>query len=388
MSYSVAVVGTGDPEQSDGYAMAYRHARGYERRDDCELIACVDTTGTKARKFSRTFDIEQTGVYEEYERMVVETQPDIVSVCTPTNTHAEIVMECAASDAVGAVHCEKPMAATWKECREMVAACEEHGVQLTFNHQRRFATPYRKAKAALDVGLIGELRRIELGGHDLYDYGTHLFDMCGYLTDQCPVEWVFGQIDPRDPAVVYGLYQETQALARWRYESGVEGLASTGDDGFIDCELRLVGDDGAIEVGSEGGPTLRVRDSGSAWMSVRTGMDGIWRSRLHPLDKVLRWVPVGDDRWFSDPTYVDRAIADVVESLDTNRPSALAADHALQTTEIIFACWESARRGERVELPLVIDDNPLEAIVERGSSAIASSPLPLQPLDSGRSSTS
>lgn len=42
------------------------------------------------------------------------------------------------------------------------------------------------------------------------------------------------------------------------------------------------------------------------------------------------------------------------------------AKNALKSTEIIFACWESARRRGMVELPLDIEDNPLVAMVESG----------------------
>jgi hypothetical protein len=38
----------------------------------------------------------------------------------------------------------------------------------------------------------------------------------------------------------------------------------------------------------------------------------------------------------------------------------------LQATELIFASWESARRRGRVDLPLEIEDNPLEDMVEAG----------------------
>ena len=43
----------------------------------------------------------------------------------------------------------------------MVAVCEERGVQLTFNHQRRFGRPFNRAKELLDSGVIGELTRVE-----------------------------------------------------------------------------------------------------------------------------------------------------------------------------------------------------------------------------------
>jgi predicted dehydrogenase len=235
---------------------------------------------------------------------------------------------------------------------------------LTINHQRRFAAPYRKAKGALDAGRIGALQRIEIGGGDLYDYGTHLFDMCGYVVEQTPVEWVLGQVDARDVDELYGLPQESQGLLRWRYESGVDGLASTGELGLVDCEMRLVGETGAIEIGKRGESPLRVRRDGDGWRRIETGHDGIWRRQKHPVDRVLSRIPFGPDRLLGDPPYVDRAIADVVEALSSGRTSELDAENALQSTEIVFAGWESARRNERIEVPLEVEDNPFRTLVD------------------------
>jgi len=361
MGYTVAVIGTGDQGDADSFAIAYRHARGYRRLDSVELVACADIVRENATAFAEEFGIDDS--YTDHEQMLETVEPDIVSVCTPPPTHAEIVADCVAAG-VEAVHCEKPMADTWRACREMVSACAEADVQLTINHQRRFAAPYTEAKRLLDAGRIGPLVRLELGGPNLYDYGTHLFDMAGYLTDQEPVQWVLGQVDCQDAERLYGLYQETEGLVRWRYESGIDGFASTGDDGLLDCQLRLVGESGEMEIGHQNGPPLRLRTPDTAWETIDTGRDGVWRSQPHPVDRLLDRLPVGPDSLLSDPSYIDRAIEDVVTSLRTGRESRLAAERALQTTEIIFAGWESARRGGRVSLPLTIDNNPLEAIVE------------------------
>jgi hypothetical protein len=67
------------------------------------------------------------------------------------------------------------------------------------------------------------------------------------------------------------------------------------------------------------------------------------------------------------PSYIDRAIEDIVGSLDVGTRSELAAANALQSTQIIFGAWESARRQGRVSFPLDIDDNPLEAMVGSGA---------------------
>jgi hypothetical protein len=56
----------------------------------------------------------------------------------------------------------------------------------------------------------------------------------------------------------------------------------------------------------------------------------------------------------------------MIDALETGREPELSARRALNSTEIIFACYESSRRRARVDLPLTIDDNPLVSMVESG----------------------
>jgi predicted dehydrogenase len=374
MVYKIAVVGTGahpDDPSSSGYAMAYRHARGYRRLKNCELVACADIVRPNAVQFAERFDIAEEHVFEDSETMLRAIAPDIVSVCVPPAAHAEVVVSCAKSGLIRAIHCEKPIARTWGECRKMAEVCERAGVQLTINHQRRFGKPYRKAKEMLEEGTIGELNRIEVGGPDLYDYGTHLFDLCGYYTDQASAERVLASIDYRTENIQFGAHNENQALAQWEYDNGVFGLASTGSSGLVDCHMRLLGSDGVIEIGSGDGTPLRVNSQGmSNWRTVDTGTDGVYRPSESPLrtgmQTIANRVPGIPGDAFSTPSYIDRAIEDVVGAVEADRPSQLTAENALDATEIIFACWESVRRRGAVELPLEIEDNPLEAMIDSG----------------------
>jgi 3-hydroxybutyrate dehydrogenase len=59
-----------------------------------------------------------------------------------------MVLDAASAD-VRAIHCEKPMAPTWGEAKAMHRAAAQKGVQLTFNHQRRFLEPFRLARRLL-----------------------------------------------------------------------------------------------------------------------------------------------------------------------------------------------------------------------------------------------
>lgn len=373
MSYAIAFVGTGaspDEPGREGYAMAYRHAAGYERLEVCELVACADIVRENAERFAIEFDV--SNVYEDYERMLREVRPDIVSVCVPPSAHADIVVGCARSDVVEAIHCEKPMAETWGDCRRMARVCHDQEVQLTFNHQRRFGIPFRKAKALLDDGTIGKLRRIEFAAENLYDAGSHSFDLCNYYADQASVEWVLAGIDYRDTNVWFGTHNENQGLAQWKYETGVFGLASTGRGAsFVDCYLRLVGKEGVIEIGVDDGPMLRVRrGQAGRWDVLDTDGENLHGPSSNLVRAGARKLAGRFSGRLEDAltptTYVDRAIENVVGTVDTRGESELSAENALQANELIFAGWESARRRGRVDLPLTIDDNPLAAMVESG----------------------
>jgi predicted dehydrogenase len=371
MGYDIGFIGTGadpdDPDQ-DGFAMAYRHASGYEALENCRLTACADIVRENAERFAAEYGIEH--VYEEYERMLAETQPDIVSVCVPPGLHADIVVGCAETGVPDAIHCEKPMAKTWRDCREMVEVCEAEGVQLSFNHQKRFGGPVREAKRLLDDGAIGELERLEFSEQHLYDTGTHVFDVCSYMTDGEPVDWVMGQIDYREENVWFGAHNENHGLTTWAYEDGTRGLAVTGEGSdFVDCYLRLRGSDGCIEIGATDGPPLRLR-RGKGWNAVdtdREGIHGTAPSRLGRVrNRLVERLPFVTSDDGPSATYTERAIAEVVGALDAGRPPEISGRAALRSTELIFASWESARRRARIDLPLEIDDNPLESMVETG----------------------
>lgn len=370
MTYDVAIVGTGaDPEtrNRDGYAMAYRHAGGYERLDTCSMVACADIVRENAEAFAANYGVE--GVYEDHEAMLESAEPDIVSVCVPPAIHAEIVIDCARAPSVQAVHCEKPMATTPADCRRMVEVCETEGVQLTIDHQRRFAKPVQEAKRRLDAGDIGELRRLEWSEVNLFDAGSHLFDLCDFFTDGERVEWVLAGIDCARENRWFGTLNETRAIAQWRYNDGTLGFASTADEGqsLVDAYLRLVGTDGEIEIQPNEGPPLRMRTDGE-WNAIGGDDETVYGPKT---GRVRAVATIAADRIpfvpdpFDDPvTHYERAIEHLVTCLSTGEEPIISGQNAIRGTELVFASWESSRRRGRVRLPLTIDDNPLESMYQ------------------------
>lgn len=340
----VAFIGTGKlrPQKGPmGYAMAYAHADAYKLLDDVEIVAAADIVPENAQAFADKYHVPHT--FTDYHEMLAQIKPDLVSICTWPHLHREMVEACAAAG-VPAIHCEKPVAYSFGDAKALVAACEQSGTKLTFNHQRRYGKPFANARLMLDEGLIGEAQKIEIGVGDLFDYGSHNFDMANWFNDEHDTVWVLCGLDYSHEKLIFGTHNENHAIAIWQYENGVFGMAATGDtSGAVGCHHRIIGSDGMIEIGRAGHPVLRVLRAGADW--EESDCEG---ESCH------------------GPNFIERCIADVVDAYKTGRESMMNARNALRATEQIFACWESVRRRGMVHLPLDIDDNPLVDMVERG----------------------
>ncbi len=133
----------------------------------------------------------------------------LVDICTPGDSHAEIAI--AAARAGKAVFCEKPLANTLADAESMLGAVREHGVPNMVCHNYRRVPAVVLAKQLIDAGHIGEIRHFR---------GTYLQD------------WI---VDPAFPLV-------------WRLRREMAGSGALGDIGShsIDLARYLVGEITAV----------------------------------------------------------------------------------------------------------------------------------------------
>ena len=246
----------------------------------------------------------------------------------------------AAEAGVKAIHCEKPMAPSYAEALRMVDVCQANGTQLTINHQRRFGAPFRAARDMLRSGSIGQLQRLEGTCSNLFDWGTHWFDIFGFYNDETTVKWAIGQVDWRGYATIFGVPVEGQGISLFAYENGVQGLLLTGHGTERKLSNRPVGSDGVIEV-TLGATSIRVKGKG----------DADWRD-----------VQVAQKMGENLGELVGQGVLDLIDALKTGREPELSARRALRATELIFATYESSRRGGRVEFPLEALESPFPGV--------------------------
>ncbi|MDI9582687.1 MAG: Gfo/Idh/MocA family oxidoreductase [Acidobacteriota bacterium] len=337
-----AIIGCGRPythKERTGSGMAHLHASGYTSREDVELAALCDIKPENAQAFAEQH-CPNAAIYTDMKKMLKQEQPDLVSVCLWPHLHATAVIACAKAG-VKAVHSEKPMAPTWGEALKMAAECEKSGTQLTFNHQRRFLAPFRKARELAREGAIGRLVRLEGSCSNMIDWGTHWLDMFFFMNEETPAVWVLGQIDAREFHQVFGLPYEHQAICEIKFENGVRGVLFTGEDSDIGCQIRLIGEEGVIELRNDD-PPLWVRAGGAKWKTPKV------TESLH------------------GGHAVGMAIWDMIDALKGGYEPELSARKALQATEVIFATYESSRKRGRVDLPLKAKDSAFLSMLESG----------------------
>lgn len=328
--YKVALIGCGRPHRSEGatgYGMAHRHMAGFTASGRCTLVAVANRTRERGEEFIAVHN-PKAAVYTDYLEMMQVERPDVVSVCLWPAQHAEVVCRLAEFQPK-LIFCEKPMDIHWDSSLRMHEVCRQHGVVLIINHQRRFNLPLARAKALLDAGEIGALQRMEGAWYNIADAGSHVLDLLFFYNNDTAADWVLGQIDLREPQIVFGALHAGHGVSEIRFKNGVRAIFRFGKDHVENgCLLRLSGERGQIEI-LFNEPWLRIRRAGQAeWEIVDTG------ESIH------------------DDKAIHRAIAEMLDCLETGAVSQLDSTRALRATEVIFATHESSRRRGRVDLPL------------------------------------
>jgi predicted dehydrogenase len=142
---SVALIGTGK------VALA-NHLPGVTRCADAELTALCDTDSSVLAEASRVSGITRT--WTDPIACIRESSVDAVIVSTPNRVHHPIVMA-----AIGAgmhVMCEKPLALTVAQAREMAETADRAGVRHMTAFTYRFVPAMRYMKQLVGEGFIGQ----------------------------------------------------------------------------------------------------------------------------------------------------------------------------------------------------------------------------------------
>lgn len=204
----VGVIGVGSIAQ-------IAHLPVLASREDVEITAVL------AKHAERALDAKrQYGAVHAVETMeeLISLKPDCSFVLSPKENHPEQVVGLLENGI--SVLCEKPLAMTLKEAKQMADTARNTGSMLMVGFNRRFAPVYRKAKEAYgdmapDV-VIAQKNRPASEYRATLENAIHMVDLMRYLCGECTdVQALAKYTDP---------FYETLATAQLKFENGSVGI--------------------------------------------------------------------------------------------------------------------------------------------------------------------
>lgn len=355
-TYRVGIVGCGGiaigrPDEPVDRAIRWprphTHAAAYHAVPRTQVVAVCDLRPDATARYVATWGPAAT--YTDYRPMLDRERLDLLSVVTPDNRHADVLVDACAAGVKG-IFCEKPVATSLDDADRMIAAAQRSGTKVLVDHLRRFDAFYRQAKALLEAETIGALIRVvgTMGGERamLFRNGTHLIDTIAYLVGS-DVSWVMAELDRTDAG--YGpIYRgsggrdaasEPGGSAMLEFANGVRAFyngskatLSKGARGATGSyfEIDLQGESGRIVIG----------DLLAELWTVGVG-GGLARQ---PLPQAIE---------MKAPMVT--AIEDLIDLIETDGDGTASPCEARKTLEVLLGILASAdQNGAKVHLPLSV----------------------------------
>ena len=283
-----------------------------------------------------------TNVYASLEEMLPEV--DVVDICSPTHLHYEMALQAAAAGKH--IVCEKPLARTTRQAREILTACRKAGIQLLVAHVVRFFPEYALAHSAVIEGQIGKpgVIRLHRGSYrpkkpagnwflDEVKSGGILMDLM--IHDYDYARWVAGDVESvsarrvtqrhPDAPVDYGLVILSHRSGALSHIAGAWAYPPP----TFHTHLEIAGDRGLIEFDSDGTAPIQnliLKTAGS-----------------NAPDVALPSSPVSESPYTTQ-------IKEFYGALAEGKPARLSASDGLAAVQIAEAALESAHTGQPVKL--------------------------------------
>lgn len=340
-----------------------KHMPSLKKIKNVQMVAFCDVIEERAVKAAEEYGVEGAKVYTDYKELLKDRDIEVVHVCTPNRSHAFISID--AMEAGKHVMCEKPMAKTYKEAKEMLDASERTGMKLTIGYQSRWRADSLYLKKMCEDGELGEiyygkaialrrravptwgvfLNEYEQGGGPLIDIGTHALDLTLWMMDNYKPKMVVGTTfkklkNQKDCGNAWGDWDPK----KFTVEDAAFGFIVMENGATIMLEsswaLNIRNPKEAITMicGTEGGADMF---DGLNINFIKNGRQCI----LKP-DLTAGGVAFYDGDGDEDPSVLEaRAWLDAV--VNDHEPRTKASQ-ALVVTQILEAIYESAKTGKPV----------------------------------------
>jgi predicted dehydrogenase len=327
------------------------HAEALHHVPNAEVVAVASQTPGKAAEFAQAHDIPNA--YEDYRALLGRADIDAVTVGIPNYLHAQVVTD--AANAGKHILCEKPFCVTVEQAQQMIDVTRSNHVKLVYGEMLCFAPKYVRAKKLVDEGALGDVFLVKQseehygphspwfwdvnrsGGGVLLDMGCHSIEFA---------RWVLGKPLVKSVTATMGTFVhkdktrgEDHSVCLIEFENGTMGMAenSWAKTGGVDdrCEIY----------GSQGNTCADLLRGSALITHSNTG----YGYAVEKAETTKGWTfTMFEEIWnYGFPQEMQHFVNVV---LGEEEPIETGED-GLEVLKIIYAAYQSAGEGRRIEWP-------------------------------------
>lgn len=327
------------------------HTEALKSVADAEIIAVMSPTPGNAERFAKKHGIPNH--FNELEPMLAMPEIDVIVIGAPNYLHCEITLK--AATAGKHVICEKPLCMNLAEADQMIEACKSANVKLMYAEELCFTPKYVRLKALLDEGALGKPVLLKQSEKHDGPHAPHFWDVersgGGVTMDMAChgiefFRWVLGRPKIKSVYAQMGTYVHTDktigddnAIIILEFENGVIAMAE-------ESWTKLGGMDDRAEIhGSEGVAYADVLQGNSIQTYSQQGIG----YAVEKAGNTVGWSYVMyEEAWnYGFP----QEFAHFTDCIKNDKQPLVTGEDGRAVLEVIFAAYESAGTGRKVELP-------------------------------------
>eukprot|EP00177_Eucheuma_denticulatum_P000627 GFKZ01001124.1.p1 GENE.GFKZ01001124.1~~GFKZ01001124.1.p1 ORF type:complete len:390 (-),score=62.33 GFKZ01001124.1:451-1620(-) len=236
------------------------HAENIVHKIPDAMVVCVsDVFESAARKLAEKHSIPMACT--DPADLIHNPAVQAVLVCSPTDTHADIIRKCVAAGKH--IFCEKPVDKNLEVINELEHVLEASPVKFFLGFQRRFDAHFQRAKQALESGFLGKPLKLHLVSRDpapppigylkqsggiFLDMTSHDFDMARFLVGSDIEE--ISAVAMADNADIAAIGDYDHTIITIKFENGVVGTIDNSRASPLGYDQRanFMGTQGSVQV--------------------------------------------------------------------------------------------------------------------------------------------
>lgn len=327
------------------------HAESLKGVAQAEIVAVASPTEAHVKKFATQHEIPY--YFTDYKKMLEMDEIDMVVLGLPNYLHAQAA--CDVAEAGKHIVCEKPLCMNLQEADDMLDAAKKADVKLMYAEELCFTPKYVRLKELVDEGALGNVYLIKQsekhdgphspwfwdvelsGGGVTLDMGCHAFEFFRWMLDKPKVESVYADMG------TYVHEDKTRgddnSLIIVKFESGATGLAeeSWAKKGGMDDKAEVYGSEGVAYADLlKGNSITTYSDVGYGYAVEKAASTKGWSFTIY------------EEAWnYGFPQEMEHFVDCVLQ----DKEPLVTGEDGKAVLEIIFAAYQSAATGSKVEMP-------------------------------------